>query len=119
MPEPFSTIPAPVWEFLTECWSAYRYLRPSVAQVCDALSRFRAIEALPTVLKLEVQSINIQFAEPKTRQFSVKFKYGDKNYMTPLTTKTMVGHEHTWFVFVHPTLATVTKPRTGRIQEPG
>ena len=99
MPRRSYEIPGPVWQLLTKCWSMDGGKRPSAAQVCDAFSRFRAIEELPKILKLEVQSIKIPFAKPKIRQFSVKFKYGKKDYTTTLTAKTTAGDEHTWFVF--------------------
>ena len=98
-PPRYPEIPDPVWEFLEKCWSVDGGKRPSAAHVRDAFSRFRAIEELPYGLELEVQSIKIPFAKPKTRQFYVKFEYGDMDHTTPLTTKTMVGGEHTWFAF--------------------
>ena len=50
---------------------------------------------LPEKLKLQVQSIRI--SHNKSKQFSVKFKYGNKYHTTLLTTKAESGGEHAWF----------------------
>lgn len=56
---------------------------------------------MPGRLKLQVQSIKIPLNNPKRRKFSVKFKYGNKDYKTSPTTKAVVGDEHTWFAVSH------------------
>lgn len=113
MPQrPPNKIADPTWEFLEGCWSRDRTKRPSITQVCDALlqspspPRFvhtpeggAGAEELPGKLKLQVQSIQISLNKPKQRKFSVKFKYGNKDHTTSLSTKAAAGDEHTWFVF--------------------
>jgi len=91
------------------CWK-----RPSATQVYDAFSRFRAIEGLPEILELQVQSISIPFARPKTpQQFYVMVKYRDKDHTTPLTTREVARDEYTWFV-LHPTLPSLLSLSLGQ-----
>ena len=98
--------------------------RPSVTQVYNTLSKFRsihpAIEELPERLRLQVQSVKCSFTRVKNPQFFVKFEYGDKDHTTSLTTRAAAGDGYTWFASSTPfPLVSVTKPRTGNIQNPG
>jgi len=52
---------------------------------------------LPGVLKLQVQRIMFWFPKAK-QQFFVKFKYGNKDHTTSLTTGATAGGQYTWFV---------------------
>ena len=72
---------------------------------------FRAIEELPRILEVQIQSIGIPFTKPKTpRQFYVKVKYMDKDHTTLLTTKAVASDEYTWFA-LHPTLPSLLSLR--------
>jgi len=107
---PSDGIADPVWEFLEKCWSGDPTKRPPTAEVRDAFSKFRTfpeatlpnlrspIEELPGTLKLQVQAIRISLNKPRKQQFSVEFKYGNKDHTTSFT-EAVAGDQHTWFVF--------------------
>jgi len=102
---PSDGIPDPVWRLLEKCWSIDPAERPSATRVYNTLSNFRSvrpvIEELPEKLKLQVQSLKISLIGTKKQRFSVKFKYGDKDHTTSLTTGAVAGDEYTWFA-LHP-----------------
>ena len=72
---------------------------------------------MPGRLKLQVQSIKIPLNNPKRRKFSVKFKYGNKEYKTSPTTKAVAGDEHTWFAF--PPFLPSLSPLSHSQEQPG
>jgi len=116
MPErPSGGITDPVWQLLEECWSKDPRERPSTIQVYNTLSIFRAIKVLPEKLKLVVQSIGVPFTTPRPQQVSVKFKYGNKDHATSLTTWTSAGSEYIWSTF-RPSLQSLLSLNLG--QEP-
>lgn len=101
----------PVWEYLEKCWSRDPQQRPPIADVYSTFSGFRSLpqvvhtpdgrspmEELPGRLKLQVQSIKLSLDKPKQQQFSVRFKYGNKDHTTS-PTKAVTSDEHIWFVF--------------------
>jgi len=108
---PSDGIADPVWKFLEKCWSMDPTKRPSTAEVCDAFLGFHSfpqvthipgarspIEELPGKLKLQVQAIKISLNKPKQQQFSVRFKYGNRDHTTTRTAPAS-GDEHSWFAF--------------------
>ena len=46
---------------------------------------------------MQVQSLKISLISTKKQRFYVKFKYGDKEQTTSLTTGAAAGDEYTWF----------------------
>jgi len=119
---PSDGIADPVWEFLEKCWGGDPTKRPQTAKVRDAFSGFRTlpqathpsdgrslIEDLPGKLKLQVQGIRISLNKPKQQQFSVKFKYGDRDHTTAPTTAAS-GDDYSWSAF-HPLLPSLPSLR--------
>ena len=109
---PPSGIADSIWELLEECWNRVPIIRPPIAQVLNALlypptlpqvtptpEGRPAVGELPGKLKLQVRSIKISLNKSKRQKYSVKFKYGNRDYMTSPTTKAMTGDEYTWFAF--------------------
>ena len=81
--------------------------RPSIAQVCDAFSKFpkfisspegKSATELPGRVKLLFKSIKVSFDRSKQQPFSVKLKYGNREYMTSPTKFLDASSGHTWFV---------------------
>jgi len=110
LPQKPSGINETVWEFLQKCWSGDPEKRPSAAQVCVAFSQFSLLPkftpaptegqratGLPGKLKVQVKSIKFFLDRSKQQQFSVKFKYGNKDYTTPPTKCVDGSNEYTWF----------------------
>ncbi|KAF9648576.1 kinase-like protein [Thelephora ganbajun] len=106
---PSSGITDPIWEFLKKCWSRNPTKRPPIIEVHDAFSLFRNPRrarvplrkkltkvVLPGKLKLQVHSVKISLNNPKQQQFSVKFKYGKKDFTTSLARPMSGLDEHTW-----------------------
>ena len=114
-----------VWEFLRECWNRDPEKRPSTAQVCDAFLRFSLLPKftpapkgqratdLPGKLRVQVKSIKISLDGSKQQQFSVKFKYGNKDYTTSPAKCADGSSEHTWFALRPFLLSAITKRHTG------
>jgi len=129
---PPNDISDPVWGLLERCWSRDFTKRPSTVQVYDAFLRFRnlpqvictpeerlVIGGLPEKLKLRVQGIKISLNEPRHSQFSVRFKYGNKDHTTSPTTGVVGGNEHVWSVpypFLPPLLSlSLQQERSGNL----
>ena len=107
LPQKLLGIDETVWKFLRKCWSRDPKGRPSTAQVCDAFSppqkivpvpKGRRATDLPKELWVQVKSIKISLDGSQQQQFSVKFKYGEKDYTTSPVKCVDGSSEHTWFV---------------------
>jgi len=108
LPQRPSGIDDTVWEFLRRCWSKDPTKRPSIAQVCDAFSRFcllpkftpnpkgQLATELPGRVKLLFKSIKVSSDKPKQQPFSVKLKYGNKEHTTSPTKRLDTSGGHTW-----------------------
>ncbi|KAF9650321.1 kinase-like protein [Thelephora ganbajun] len=108
---PSDRINDPAWELLQKCWGKNLSERPPTVTVYKTLSELsscpqvihtpqpegRSVTGeLPGKLKLQFQSIKISLDKSKQQQFSVKLKYGSKDYTTALTKPVDDSGEHTW-----------------------
>jgi len=107
-PQEPSGIDDMVWEFLQRCWSRDPAKRPSTSQVCDAFSKFSLLPKfiptpegkpateLPGRVKLLFKSIKVPSDRSRQQPFSVKLKYGNKEYTTSPTKLLDTSGGHTW-----------------------
>jgi len=68
---------------------------------------------------MEARSIKISLNGSEQQRLSVKFRYGGNGYVTPQIASIGASGEYTWSVSSISTLATVTKPQTGKSRGSG
>ena len=107
---PSDKIDDAVRQFLEKCWGRDPSKRPSTALVCETFSQFcslpqmtstsegQSATGLPGKIELLVHSMIVHKESWKRQQFSVKFKYGNRDYTTSLTSEDN-WDDHIWFAF--------------------
>ncbi|KAF9785469.1 kinase-like domain-containing protein [Thelephora terrestris] len=115
------------WGLLAKCWRRRPRERPPIDEVYRMVkSRPKvnrasleplAARELQTKYELHVHGIKFPNDRPPSQEFYVKFKYGDKDYTTPLTNLQDDRGEYIWHVlrpFQLPPLPLSLRPGTAR-----